>query len=205
VSVFFEVGAFFEEGAFYEALAPVVPVAIDIGEPGHPIFALPFRALGGSVADLDLLYGILNREDAIEDIQPIFFLTTRAGTMRAYGLEVPRQAILDEVVEASATLMEVDDVSVEGNPAGTNLFGFVGLTTRPMTTVTLNNSDGALSDLDDRELLMGCPAALFWDVGHAILVPELIGTVNGINDEGPLTRITFGMSARRTRAPNVTD
>jgi hypothetical protein len=206
MSVYFETGAFFEEGAFFESAAlPQPPTAIDIGAPGNAIFALPFRGIGASIADLDMLYGLVGHEEALEDILPIFLLGTRLGQMRAYGMEIPRPAIRDQCVESFATLLDVDDMTVEANPAGTNLFGFVGLTTRPVATVTIDNSDGHVTELDARELLLGCPAGLHWDIGHQAFVRELVGVVSAVVLDGTRAQITFGMSARRTRAPNITD
>jgi hypothetical protein len=202
--IYFEAG-YFEDGYFEPlVIVPEIPAVIDIGEPGNPLHALPFRAAGGSVADLDLLYGVLGRDPQAQDIQPIFILGTRTGIYRAYGLEVPRQGILDTVVEGFATLIEVGDSVVEGNPAGPNLFSPISLTTRPTMTVVLNNSDGSITDLSERELLMGCPAGLLWDVNHTVIVPELVGTVSAV-DDGIEATITFGMSARPPRAPNITD
>lgn len=205
MSVFFEVGQFYEEGAFFESLVVAPPAIIDIGSPGDPIHALPFRALGGSVADLDMLYGVLGATDAQQDIQPIFTLATRSGLIRAFGFEVPRQGILDVVAEAYATLIEVEDCIIEANPAGPNLFGSVALTTRPMSTVTLDNSDGYWTALDERELLIGAPAGLLWDVAHQVLVPELVGVVSAVVIDGPRATLTFGHAARKTNAPNITD
>lgn len=203
---FFEEGAFFEPGAFFEegVVAPIIPAVIDIGEPGNPLHALPFRAVGGSVADLDLLYGVLGSDPQAQDIQPIFVLGTRAGIYRAFGIERPREGILDAVVEGFPTLIDVSDSVVEGNAAGPNLFSPISLTTLPTITVTINNSDGMITDLNERELLMGCAAGLLWDVNHAVIVPELVGTVSAV-DDGVEATITFGMSARRSRSPNITD
>jgi hypothetical protein len=161
--------------------------------------------LGGSIIDNDLLYGVLGQDTYDLDIQPIFFLSTRSGLIRAFGFEVPRASIREAVVESYATLMEVEDVTVEGNPAGANLFGNVSLTPRPMSTVTIDNSDGFITELDEKELLMGAPAGLYWDIAHQVLMPELVGVVAAVVLDGTRATITYGHASRRTNAPSVSD
>ena len=189
---------------FYQSLAVAPPVLINLGSPGAPVHALPFRALGGSIADLDLLYGVLGKEGQ-EDIQPIFCLGSRANLLRCFGYEIPRQAIQDACIESYATLLGMEDIIIEANPAGSNLFGFVGLTTRPMSTVRLDNTDGYWSLLAATELLLNSPAGAFVDVAHSVVVPLLTGTVSAYRFEGSVAVLTYGFQARRKSAPSVSD
>lgn len=188
-------------------LGEAPPISLDIGEPGDPVKALPFRALGGSVVDLDVLYGILGANDAAHDWKPLFAIATRAGILHLFVTEQPRQAILDLVAEAHVTLMpdSIEDFVVEGNPAGTNLFGSVQFTTRPTSSVVIDNSDGQMTQMDERELLMGCPAGLWWDINHQVLLPELVGVLSGIQLEGTRAVVTWGHASRRSLAPNISD
>src|SRR5262245_36113145 len=83
---------------------PVTPVTFDLGSPGNPVFALPMQSLGGSVVDLDLLYGLLADADDNRDIKPIFVLATRTNFLRAYGMELPREEIRASCIESFSTL-----------------------------------------------------------------------------------------------------
>lgn len=197
-NVYIEAG-YIEDG-YYELLAvvpPTTPVSLLLGTPGHATHALPFRALGGSVVDLDLLYGLLGHQSAMEDIQPIFALGLRATSIRAFGYEIPRQAILDAVIEAYATLLEVEDITIEGNPAGDNLFGYVGLTTRPISSVRLSNVDRFWNRLVERELILNAPAGLFADISHQVVLPALTGTITGYVFEGSSILLSYGFAGRR--------
>ena len=195
----------FVDDGFFEALViapPQAPAVLNLGDYGAPVHALPFRALGGSVADLDLLYGVLGHEADLDDIQPIWGLLSVGGGIRAFGHEIPRQAILDIVIEAQATLLDVEDIVIEANPAGDNLFGYVGLTTRPMSSVRLDNSDGYWTTLVLLELILNSPAGLFVDVAHAVTVPLLTGTITGYEFDGSEVVVTYGFEVRRKLSPS---
>ena len=195
-NVFVESG-WVEDGYFELAvIVPVIPAVLNLGAPGAAVHALPFRTLGGSVIDLDLLYGIVGHEAELADIQPIFAVATREGLIRAYGEEIPRQAIQDACIETFATLLEIEDIIIEGNPLGDNLFGSMGLTTRPMSSVTLDNSDGEWNRLVLRELMLYAPAGLFIDIGGTVVAPLMTGTISSIRFEGAQVIITYGFATR---------
>src|SRR5215471_4383535 len=109
-NVFCDAGMF--EDGFIELRVPAVapPAILALGSPGAAIYALPFRTLGGSVIDLDLLAGLVSGDPAGEDIQPIFAFASRGGMIRSFGKELPRQAIQDACVESFATLLSVEDI-----------------------------------------------------------------------------------------------
>ena len=200
------VNAGFIDDGFFAPVVPIVtvPAIINLGAPGDAVYALPFRALGGSVIDLDLLYGLIGAEERQEDIQPIFALGTREGMIRAFGKEMLREGIQALCVETFATLERIEDIVIEGSPLGPNLFGSVGLTTLPTFSVTLDNSDGVLSQLILRELMMYAPAGIFADVAHTVVSPVITGTVTDIEFESSKVIITGGMSARVTGARSLT-
>jgi hypothetical protein len=196
---FFEEGAFFEPGAFFAEIIPAAPAIINLGLVGNPLHALPFRALGGSVADLDLLYGVLGKEAWKEDIQPFFTVMLRDGEIRLFGYELPRAGILDATFHAAATLMRCDRVRIEGNPAGDNLFGYVGLTTRPISRVQLRDPSGEWMRLIDLELVLNAPAGLYVDIAHSVVMPVLTGTITGYRLDGSTVELDYGMSTRRAQ------
>src|SRR5262245_23223606 len=101
------VNAGYVEDGYYELIVvtPPPPAVINIGAPGAALTQLPYRSLGGSVIDLDLLYGLLNAPERQLDIQPIFAIATRAGVIRAWGYEVPRQGVRDVCLETFSTLL----------------------------------------------------------------------------------------------------
>jgi hypothetical protein len=197
----------FIESGFFEELVPIAPAILDLGLVGAAAHRLPFRALGGSVADFDLLYGIVGREDAEQDVQPLFGLMSRTGLIRVFGREVPRQGILDApgVIEAYATLKRVEPIVIEANPAGPNLFGSVALTTRPISSVTIDNSDGYWDLLTLRELILGAPAGLFYDIGHEVIMPVLVGTISAYEISAGEIVLSYGMVAKRRVSPQLAD
>jgi hypothetical protein len=194
----------FCEDGFFQLLTvlPPLPLMLNLGEPGDPVSALPFRAAGSSVGDLDLLYGVLGADPAHQDVQPIFAIALRAGISWVWAFERPREAILAIVVEYGR-LLDIEDVTVEANPSGPNLFGSVALTTRPLTSVVVDDSDGRFTALSERELLLGAPAGLWWDVAHQVLVPELVGVIQAVASDGVRATITFGHTQRQRNAPST--
>ena len=196
-------GAFALPGQFFLDEVVAAPAIINLGVPGAPTHLLPFRALGGSVVDLDLLYGVLGHQADLDDVQPIFALGTRSGMIRTYGYEIPRAAIQAAVQECYATLLDIEDVVIESNPAGSNLFGSVASTTRPISSVTIANTDGVFHQLMLRELLLNAPAGLFIDIAHTTVAPVLTGTVTSIRFDGPNVVITYGFQSRNKAAPRI--
>jgi hypothetical protein len=198
------VAAGFVVDGFYAPLSVVPPTPmqppaiIHLGTRAAVVHALPFRALGGSVADLDLLHGVLGKQAWREDIQPIFAVALRDGEIRVCGFEVPRPAILAVAFHGSASLLRVANVRIEGNPAGDNLFGYVGLTTRPISQVVVDNTNGEWSRLVDLELVQHAPSGLYVDIAHTVVMPVLTGTiVDYEEDEDGGMILSYGQAARR--------
>lgn len=202
---FFEDGAFFQPGAFFEELVVEAPEIINLGTRAEPAHLLPYKALGGSVSDLDLLYGVIGSE-GIRDIRPFFVLGARNGFLRYFGTELPRAALEAAMIEVHTTLMPdgLEDIVIEANPAGDNLFGFVAMTTRPLSSVRLNNSDGYWHAFITRELLLHSPAGLYVDLNQQVALPILVGTIADYDFDGDAIVLTYGFN-RPHHKPLIVD